>query len=180
MRRTGKIASPRDQPLRPSMTGHVGDERRRAPSEHLCSAYVRLRLTRRSSPIRASCLVAQWRSERVGAETLPINTRVDKSPLRRSFAFRQASRSLGCEGPLVHVAPSVVQHGSRIALQFSPIMNKRPIRICGTEGQSLRYEARLPLQTGHSRSFRSASFLCGNVACRAAKRRARVLILSRI
>ena len=24
-------------------------------------------------------------------------------------------------------------------------MNKRPIRICGTEDQSLRYEARLPL-----------------------------------
>ena len=48
-------------------------------------------------------------------------------------------------------------------------MNKRPIRICGTEDQSLRYEARLPLQTGHSRSFRSASFLSvnGNAAFRA-------------
>jgi hypothetical protein len=92
-------------------------------------------------------------------KTLPITPEVDKSPLRRSFAFRQTSQSLGFEGPLLHVAPSVMRHGSRVALQFSPIMNKRPIRICGTEGQSLRYEARVPLQTGQSRSFRSASFL---------------------
>jgi hypothetical protein len=40
--------------------------------------------------------------------------------------------------PLLRIAPSVVPHGSRVALQFSPIMNKRPIRICGTEDQSLR------------------------------------------
>jgi len=35
------------------------------------------------------------------------------------------------------LAPSVARHGSRVALQVSPIMNKRPIRICGTEDQSL-------------------------------------------
>jgi hypothetical protein len=33
MRRTGKIASRRDQPLRPSMTDHVGQERRRAATD---------------------------------------------------------------------------------------------------------------------------------------------------
>ena len=43
---------------------------------------------------------------------------------------------------LLRIAPSVVPHGSRVALQFSPIMNKRPIRICGTEDQSLRVRYR--------------------------------------
>jgi hypothetical protein len=32
----------------------------------------------------------------------------------------------------------VERRGSRVALQFIPIMNKRRIRICGTEDQSLR------------------------------------------
>ena len=51
-------------------------------------------------------------------------------------------RSLGFGGRLLLIAPSVERHGSRVALQFSPIMNKRLIRICGTEDQSLRVRLR--------------------------------------
>ena len=47
-------------------------------------------------------------------------------------------RSLGFGSRLLHIAPSVVRHGLRVALQFSPIMNKRHMNLWDRRSKSAR------------------------------------------